>query len=313
MDVTADIEAAENIKNSLKHLQKLRVSLQSLFDNLGNGPSEGQENQAYLRGIQQRLITMDNAFTELENAGNSLPSNNPPQSINTMALSLEPENESFESFHNVLNSYTWTKRMQEYSMCASSLLRDNQLKRTGPSNGLMAKRNKREVHNLPPTHVDGIISRLKTSLEHKHQDTKLDYYRPLGDSTVLVLTIEKMMKVIIVFRGLLPERILAKGFAESTSLDNGQVDIWSGSKHKVFQLVSQHAQSAMLHFNNPLCPDLNLYHLVNWLHTYKDLFTAECQYCNKILNNGLPPTARGFDKATAPAKYHPQCASSAAR
>ena len=37
MDVTADIEAAENIKNSLKHLQKLRVSLQSLFDSLGNG------------------------------------------------------------------------------------------------------------------------------------------------------------------------------------------------------------------------------------------------------------------------------------
>ena len=61
-----------------------------------SGPAEGQENQAYLRGIQQRLITMDNAFTELDNSGNSLPSNNPPQSINTMALSLEPENESFE-------------------------------------------------------------------------------------------------------------------------------------------------------------------------------------------------------------------------
>jgi hypothetical protein len=43
-----------------------------------------------------------------------------------------------------------------------------------------------------------------------------------------------MMKVIIVFRGLLPERILAKGFAESTSLDNGQVDIWSGSKVIIF-------------------------------------------------------------------------------
>ena len=36
MDV-ADVEAAENIKNTLKHLQKLRVSLQSLFDSLGNG------------------------------------------------------------------------------------------------------------------------------------------------------------------------------------------------------------------------------------------------------------------------------------
>ena len=41
----------------------------------------------------------------------------------------------FQSFHNVLNSYTWTKRMQEYSVFAHSLLRDNQLKRTGPSTG----------------------------------------------------------------------------------------------------------------------------------------------------------------------------------
>lgn len=71
-------------------------SFSIIIVNLLKGPSEGQENQAYLRGIQQRLINMDTAFTELENSGNSLPTHTPSQSINTMALSLEPENESFE-------------------------------------------------------------------------------------------------------------------------------------------------------------------------------------------------------------------------
>ena len=38
------------------------------------------------------------------------------------------------------------------------------------------------------------------------------------------------MKVIIVFRGLLTERIIVKAYAESTTLENGQVDIWEESK-----------------------------------------------------------------------------------
>mgnify|MGYP001800910846 FL=1 len=38
------------------------------------------------------------------------------------------------------------------------------------------------------------------------------------------------MKVIIIFRGLLTERILVKGFAEPTSMENGQVDIWTESQ-----------------------------------------------------------------------------------
>ena len=58
--------------------------------------------------------------------------------------------------------------------------------------GFIAKRARRsaqEVHNTTPQAVDTTITRLKASLEQRHQDTKLDYYRPLGDSTVLVLSI----------------------------------------------------------------------------------------------------------------------------
>ena len=55
--------------------------------------------------------------------------------------------------------------------------------------------------------------------------------KPLVFIPVVLCVLEpKIMKVIIIFRGLLTERILVKGFAEPTSMENGQVDIWTESQ-----------------------------------------------------------------------------------
>ena len=40
----------------------------------------------------------------------------------------------------------------------------------------------------------------------------------------------KIMKAVMVFRGLHTERIIVKGYGESTQHDNGQVDMWGESK-----------------------------------------------------------------------------------
>ncbi|XP_067949020.1 mediator of RNA polymerase II transcription subunit 27-like [Watersipora subatra] len=310
----SDAEALTNLRNSLKYLHKLKVSLHSLFESLANGPSEGQENNAYLRGLQQRLLTMDNAFTDLENSGNMLPTSNPAPSTNTMSIPLEPEDENYEIFRQLTNCYTWNRRVQEYSTSVHSFLKENQLKRTAPSTGSLAKRARKaslDTHNMQTTSVDKVILQLNQSLNQKHPETSIQIYRPMGMSTVLLVTIGKIMKVIMVFRGLHTERIIVKGYGEAAQHENGQVDMWSESKYKVFQLVTHCAQAAILHFHSAVFPEMALYSLVQWLHTYTNLFSDCCNYCQRILNNNLPPTGRGFEKV--PIRYHPQCASSQAR
>jgi len=39
-----------------------------------------------------------------------------------------------------------------------------------------------------------------------------------------------MLKAVIIFRGLLTERIIVKGFGEETENEASQVEIWSESK-----------------------------------------------------------------------------------
>jgi hypothetical protein len=40
-----------------------------------------------------------------------------------------------------------------------------------------------------------------------------------------------------VLRGLIAERVVIKGFGESTSLDSGQVDIWNESQVRLCSVV----------------------------------------------------------------------------
>ena len=62
----------------------------------------------------------------------------------------------------------------------------------------MAKRARKaslDTHNMQTTAVDQVITRLNQSLTQKHSDTVLQVYRPLGISTVLVVTIGKYLRL----------------------------------------------------------------------------------------------------------------------
>jgi len=45
-----------------------------------------------------------------------------------------------------------------------------------------------------------------------------------------VYSVAKILKAIIVFRGLIAERVVVRGFNEPGTLDNGLIDIWTQSK-----------------------------------------------------------------------------------
>lgn len=75
--------------------------------------------------------------------------------------------------------------------------------------------------------------------------------RPFTSNAVVHVTLGNVLKAIIAFKGLMMERVVVMSF-------NEQLDLWTESRYKVFQRVTDHAHAAMLHYNNPNLPDMSV-------------------------------------------------------
>lgn len=88
------------------------------------------------------------------------------------------------------------------------------------------------------------------------ENLKIDISRPHGSSTVLQITLGKIMKGIVVLKRLMVEWVVVKGATEDLLSEDGKIDIWGESKYKVFRKVTENANAAMLHFYSPAYPEL---------------------------------------------------------
>jgi mediator of RNA polymerase II transcription subunit 27 len=59
-------------------------------------------------------------------------------------------------------------------------------------------------------------------------------------------------------KGLMIEWVQIKSFTEDFTGEDGKLDIWTDSRYKVFRKVTEHANSAMLHFSSPIYPELGV-------------------------------------------------------
>lgn len=89
------------------------------------------------------------------------------------------------------------------------------------------------------------------SFDRLYSDMSITITRPFTSNVVIHVTLGHVLKAIIAFKGLMMERVVIKGY-------NEELDLWSESRYKVFQRVTDHAHAAMLHFYNPNFPELTL-------------------------------------------------------
>ena len=75
--------------------------------------------------------------------------------------------------------------------------------------------------------------------------------RPYTSNAIVHVTLGNVLKAVVSFKGLMIERVVVKGF-------NEMLDLWKESRYKVYQRVTDHAHAAMLHFYNPMFPDLSV-------------------------------------------------------
>ena len=310
-----------------------------------NNAAATASHDKQLAELQTLLSTVNNRFRDLETACTLLmPMNSSAANIslgNSTLLGQDPNYEKTNLYSDMISAYRWSDKMIEYSSIACSLLQQNAQRRSLTSNLYIKGRPQRRTpngHNIPNPQIDLFIQ----TLQRQMPELSIEMSRPFGSPTVLKVTIPRVMKAVILLRGLLIEWVVVKGFDESfddPNSDNSYVkrirtgnaiseperlDIWSESKYEVFRKVTEHVNAAMLHFYSPthcdlaiktflVCyiliysePDHNLTCFLSqtWLKSYSNLFSAACRKCNCRLLNFMPPTWRDFRQFEA---YHEQC------
>ncbi|XP_043576285.1 mediator of RNA polymerase II transcription subunit 27 isoform X2 [Chiloscyllium plagiosum] len=258
--------------HAINAIQQLRSSVTRVFDTLKDGMKnkeslEGRE-KAFISDFQENLHAVNRDLNELERLSNLVgrPSESHPLH-NSGLLSLDPVQDKTPLYSQLLQAYKWSNKLQYHAGLASSLLNQQSLKRSAMQMGVSAKRRPKVQPTtlaLPPQYVDDVIARI----DRMFPDMSIHLSRPNGSSAVLLL------------------------------------DIWSKSNYQVFQKVTDHATTALLHYQLPQMPDVVVRSFMTWLRSYIKLFQATCQRCGKFLQDGLPPTWRDFRTLEA---FHDTC------
>nr|XP_035928483.1 mediator of RNA polymerase II transcription subunit 27-like isoform X5 [Halichoerus grypus] len=140
---------------------------------------------------------------------------------------------------------------------------------------------------LPPQYVDDVISRI----DRMFPEMSIHLSRPNGTSAMLLLDIWSKSNYQV-----FQKRIKNKVFVVAMRPGPCGADL----QHK----VTDHATTALLHYQLPQMPDVVVRSFMTWLRSYIKLFQAPCQRCGKFLQDGLPPTWRDFRTLEA---FHDTC------
>ncbi|XP_067868426.1 mediator of RNA polymerase II transcription subunit 27 isoform X2 [Heterodontus francisci] len=294
--------------HAINAIQQLRSSVTRVFDTLKDGMKnketlEGKE-KAFISDFQENLHAVNRDLNELERLSNLVgrPSESHPLH-NSGLLSLDPVQDKTPLYSQLLQAYKWSNKLQYHAGLASSLLNQQSLKRSAMQMGVSAKRRPKVQPTtlaLPPQYVDDVIARI----DRMFPDMSIHLSRPNGSSAVLLVTLGKVLKAIVVMRSLFIDRAIVKAYNENVYTEDGKLDIWSKSSYQVFQKVTDHATTALLHYQLPQMPDVVVRSFMTWLRSYIKLFQATCQRCGKFLQDGLPPTWRDFRTLEA---FHDTC------
>ncbi|XP_042898398.1 mediator of RNA polymerase II transcription subunit 27 [Parasteatoda tepidariorum] len=293
------------LNSGLKAVKSLRSTVLEVFKYLGDGATVAfgdEEREKFINESQSILTNVRVRMRELETACTLLGSPNPPMNLgNSGLLSQDPAYEKTSLYSELIRSHRWFDKTIELSMHANTIFTQNSLKRSYFT-PLQPKRfrPKPTGHNLPPQTVDLTT----TQLTRMFPDMQLQVLKPYGSSTIILVTVARTLKALIMLRGLIIDWIIVKGFNEDFYTENDKLDMWSGSRYHVFQKVTEHANSAMLHFYSPNVPDIAVRSYMTWLRSYSTLFTHPCRKCGNRLHSNMPPTWRDVRNLDV---YHDVC------
>ncbi|KAB7500985.1 Mediator of RNA polymerase II transcription subunit 27 [Armadillidium nasatum] len=301
----AELPNIENLYSTLKSLRVVRHCFSNFLDSLSEGSKcdkeDGNEtaNQKSLNNLRMHVRELEQNIHNLTSS-----SINPPGGPNVMSnidvLSLDPSPDKLNLYHQLLDCYTWIDKVSSYSGMVHSICSGSYLKRS--SMPAIRKRHVPIIYdaNVVPQTVDIHIQNIKS----RFPDMTLNVVRPLGSNAVLQVTLGRVLKAVVFFRGLLIEGVVVRAYNEPHTDEDGKVDLYRPSQYKVFQKVTDNANAAMLHFFTPGSVDITVRSFFTWLNSFSNLFTEVCKKCNYHVRHNYPPTWREFRTLQA---FHEEC------
>lgn len=311
-----DQTSLEPLSVCLRSVKLLRSNVKDVFKLLTNGnPNAYDSNlidddnqcnfvndlQNLMNNVNQRVRELETSTTQAFSTIVSLTNLG-----NVTSLGLDPNQDKQQLYNSMIQSYRWCDRLTDAAAQANQVLSNNHPKRTvwtilqrGGNRGLMPKKQLTTGYNIPQSHVENSINMLNKTLGFK---IEFDY--SFGEPLLLKITIDRVLKCVIILRGWIIEWVNAKGLNEEFVDLDDRLDIWSESKYEVFRKITDHMNSAMLHFSSPNHNDQALRGFLFWLKSYNNLFNKECKKCGNKLKDYLPPTWRDYRTHES---YHISC------
>ncbi len=303
--MAANHENSKIIMQALHSTQKSRESVNKTFTNLTDGvksandADQAMEVKNFVTQLHINLCIVNDNFSELEKLTNNMSKFHQGSSIGlTGLLSLDPVLDKTPLYQQVLQSYKWSFKLKEHCGHASSLMSQYTMKR---SLGITVK--KRKMQPNPLAISPQVIEQMISTVNRQFMDIMFIDKVP-NTRNVYQVTLGRTFHAIVGLRRILIERVVIRGQHENISMDDRMVDIWAPSKYKVFQKITDHATSAMLHYHLPLRADLCFRSFMTWLRSYQKLFSTPCRHCGQLLMDNLPPTWHDF-RTYCP--YHECC------
>jgi mediator of RNA polymerase II transcription subunit 27 len=231
-------------------------------------------------------------------------------------LGMDSSLEKHNLYMDLCSSYKTLSKLHDYSAHCHALLHQQSLKRVhkrldaqmsnqqqsvsvsslqqSQQSSLAAARSESVVatfnpyiYKICPSKVTSMLENLLKHCEHLEGS----YSQPFGVSTgVLHVSINKVLKAILLMRGIVIDAVIVKAYHESFSnkaskvgsaasllaacaydqstsnnmssvnqfadLDIDEIDLWSESKYNVFRRLTHQANAAVLHFQYPTLPEL---------------------------------------------------------
>lgn len=258
----ADYVNLDAVHAGIKATKLLRASVRDLYKTLCEGPNITPAANDNTEDVQEKVLSelqlaislINSRVRDLESACTLLTPATPINLGNSGLLAQDPTYERSTLYPSLISSYRWTDRVYEQASQANQILNANPLKRThnpgfGRNRG-SAIPFRRPLHT--PSQVDTFIS----SIHRCWPDMQIEILRPFGSPAFIRLTLDRVLKAIIVLRSVNVEWVMVKAFTEDFDKEDGTVDIWSESRYEVFRKITDHANAAMLHFVHPAHPEL---------------------------------------------------------
>jgi mediator of RNA polymerase II transcription subunit 27 len=222
---------------------------------------------------------------------------------NSSFVNQEVAPERIPLYSQLIDSYKWTDKVRSYAELACPILSQNSLKRTFFNASISAKQRR----TLANSHVatPEFVNKTIINVSNLYNDMDITITRPLGSNAALSITLGHTLKAVVILKGWLIEWVVVRASNEDMTKEDGTLDLWTESRYKVFQKVTDNANAAMLHFCAPNYPELSVRSFMIWLHSYITLFSQSCKKCSlHLCTNMMPPTWRDL-RSLEP--YHEEC------